>query len=155
MKKNIIFIVCIFLALLLDQIIKQVILHYGEIGNPLFQSKFIDIVLVFNKGVAFSLGSFFGEWLKWIILALLFVMFFIIKISKDLFENYYIYFGLILGSGFSNVLDRFIHNGVVDYIFWHYGFNFAVFNLADSIINISIACIIIQYLYKSRKEKNV
>jgi signal peptidase II len=44
-----------------------------------------------------------------------------------------------------------MHGGVVDYIFWHYGFEFAVFNLADVAIDCSIAWILWRYLRRDRK----
>jgi lipoprotein signal peptidase len=46
--------------------------------------------------------------------------------------------GVCLGVGSSNLPDLFVHGGVVDYIFWHYGFEFAIFNLADALIDCSL-----------------
>ncbi|RDU63182.1 signal peptidase II [Helicobacter sp. MIT 14-3879] len=148
-NKIIFFLICI-IAISIDQIVKLYIIQAAEKSNPIFETKFIDIILVFNKGVAFSLLSFASEYLKWIILVMLFIVFIVIIKNKEFFDEYYIPFALIIGSGFSNLIDRFIHNGVVDYIYWHYGFNFAVFNLADSVINISIALIFIKYIYKRK-----
>ncbi|WP_181646838.1 signal peptidase II [Helicobacter sp. 16-1353] len=138
---------------LIDQIIKIIILHYATFANPIWQSQIIDIVLVFNKGVAFSLGSFFGAWLKWILLALLCVMIVLILKSEDFFSDYYLPLGMIIGAGFGNLVDRFTHEGVVDYIFWHFGFNFAVFNFADSVINICIFYMICHYIFCQIKAK--
>lgn len=56
--------------------------------------------------------------------------------------------GIILGAGASNVLDRFIHGGVVDYVFWHKWFNFAVFNFADVMINLGVVIILLRLLIK-------
>ena len=56
--------------------------------------------------------------------------------------------GVILGAGASNVLDRFIHGGVVDYVFWHKWFNFAVFNFADVMINLGVVIILLRLLIK-------
>ena len=49
--------------------------------------------------------------------------------------------GLIGGAALSNVYDRFVHEGVVDYFFWHYGFEFAVFNFADVMIDLGVILI--------------
>jgi signal peptidase II len=43
-----------------------------------------------------------------------------------------------VGAGFSNVYDRFIHGGVVDMVYWHCGFDFAVFNFADVMIDLAV-----------------
>ncbi|ENE2172146.1 signal peptidase II, partial [Campylobacter coli] len=55
--------------------------------------------------------------------------------------------------GCSNLLDRFIHGGVVDMFFWHKWFHFAIFNVADVMINISVALILIKEIF-IKKEKN-
>lgn len=151
-KKHCAFFAMIALAIALDQVIKFLILDfYANAPSPhskVFESPFIDIILVFNKGVAFSFLSAVGANLKWIILAMLFLMAILVLKSDELFSQNFLAFGLIIGSGFSNLIDRFTREGVVDYIFWHYKFNFAVFNLADSIINVAIAWIILKYILK-------
>ena len=58
---------------------------------------------------------------------------------------------MIFAAGISNILDRFIHGGVVDYIFWHYGFEFAIFNFADVMINLGVAMILFNALFKKNK----
>lgn len=162
-KKIIAFFAMICFAIAIDQAIKLWILDfYANAPSPpnyhfngkVFESPFIDIVLVFNKGVAFSFLSAVGANLKWIILAMLILMLLIVLKSDELFAENFLAFGLIIGSGFSNLLDRFTRDGVVDYIFWHYKFNFAVFNLADSIINVAIAWIILRYIFTRKSPKN-
>lgn len=144
----------------LDQAIKLAILEYVKSHNPsletpfsLWKSEFIDIVLVYNRGVAFSFLSFLGDWLKWLLLGLIIVVIAIIIRNRDFLCQYFIPLGAIVGAGLGNLLDRFIREGVVDYIYWHYGFKFAVFNFADSMINISIAFIIIWEITKILKER--
>ena len=151
-QKVLFFIVAIFI-ILIDQAIKLWILHLAKTSNPIFESNFIDIILIYNKGVAFSFGIFLGSSLKWIIFTLLIITSILVINSKDFFKKYYITLGLIIGAGFGNLIDRFKEEGVVDYIYWHYGFKFAVFNFADSIINIAIAYLILDYLYTSYKNK--
>jgi signal peptidase II len=71
--------------------------------------------------------------------------------NKQIFKDYFIPISFLLAGGSSNIYDRFNHEGVVDYIYWHCGFNFAIFNLADILINISVAMIL--YInYKSKDE---
>ncbi len=96
----------------------------------------IDLILVFNRGVAFSMFAFLAESLKWLQLALLAG---VLGYTLWLKENrYLIPVGIIVGAGLSNVMDRFVHGGVVDYVYWHCGFNFAVFNFADVMIDIAV-----------------
>jgi len=101
----------------------------------------IDLILVYNKGVAFSMFAFLAEYLKYIQLVLvagvLFYVFYLKKIC------YALPMGLLLGGAFSNIYDRFIHGGVVDMVYWHCGFNFAVFNFADVMIDVAVVWILI------------
>jgi len=96
----------------------------------------IDLILVFNKGVAFSMFAFLAESLKWIQLALLAgVVGYTLWLKQ---KCYLIPVGIMVGAGLSNVIDRFVYGGVVDYVYWHCGFNFAVFNMADVMIDIAV-----------------
>lgn len=129
-----------------DQIIKWIFLN-----GFIYKSEFIDLILVYNKGVAFSMFSFLGENLKYIQLALIAVLLGYLFGQKELLRSHSTAFGLLLGGGCSNILDRFVHGGVVDYIFWHKWFNFAVFNFADMMIDLAIVIILIQsFLYRKK-----
>jgi len=101
----------------------------------------IDLILVYNKGVAFSMLSFLDEWLKYIQLVMVIGVLGYIFYMKKL--CYAFPAGLLLGAAFSNIYDRFIHGGVVDMVYWHCGFNFAVFNFADVIIDIAVVWLLI------------
>ena len=101
----------------------------------------IDLILVYNKGVAFSMFAFLEEWLKWIQLVLISGV--LIYVIKERQLCYAIPSGILVGAGFSNVYDRFIHGGVVDMVYWHCGFNFAVFNFADVMIDFSVVWILL------------
>ena len=125
------------LAVVADQIIKAIIL-----GGFRAEGSCLSIVLTFNTGVAFSMLSGLGEWLKYLQIALI-VGVGVYFLRSDLISRFGAPIGLLLGSGASNVLDRFLHGGVVDYIFWHCGFEFAIFNLADVLINLSVAVILL------------
>lgn len=121
---------------IVDQAIKTLFVdgyrYYGDC---------IDLILVYNKGVAFSMLSFLDESLKYIQLALVFGVFGYILYLNQL--CYAMPAGLLLGGAFSNIYDRFIHGGVVDMVYWHCGFDFAVFNFADVMINVAVAWILI------------
>lgn len=123
-------------ALLLDQAIKTIFLDGFRLYSP-----YIDLILVFNKGVAFSMFAFLEGALKWIQLVLLAgVIGYTLWLKK---VCYLIPVGIMAGAGLSNVADRFIHGGVVDYVYWHYGFNFAVFNAADVMIDFAVLWLLI------------
>ncbi len=106
-----------------------------------YYTECIDLILVYNRGVAFSMFAFLEEALKWIQIALLSG---VVGYTLWLKKNCYILpVGIMVGAGASNVYDRFIHGGVVDYVYWHCGFDFAVFNFADVMIDVAVVWLLI------------
>ena len=104
--------------------------------------KCIDLAIHYNKGVAFSMFAFLGSYLKWIQASL------IGGIIGYIFKEGYLRccafpLGLLVGGALGNLYDRFYHGAVVDYVAWHCGFNFAVFNFADVMIDLGIAWVVI------------
>jgi signal peptidase II len=113
----------------------------------------IDLELHYNRGVAFSMLAFLGDNLKWVQLTL------IVGIIAYIFyegyvKQYAFALGLIVGGAVGNLYDRFIHEGVVDYVAWHCGFNFAVFNYADVMIDLGVAIILLMTFLEYLEEKN-
>jgi signal peptidase II len=108
-----------------------------------YYSDYMDLILVYNKGVAFSMFSFLNEWLKYIQIVLVSgVMIYVFYLQKIC---YAFPAGLLLGGAFSNIYDRFVHGGVVDMFYWHgwpypiFGqTGFAVFNFADVMIDLAV-----------------
>jgi len=120
--------------------------------STILKGSCIDLELHYNRGVAFSMLAFLGDNLKWVQLTL------ILGIVAYVFYDGYLKqhafaIGLILGGAFGNLYDRFIHEGVVDYVAWHCGFNFAVFNYADVMIDLGVAIILLFTYLEYRKEK--
>jgi len=113
----------------------------------------ISLVLAYNYGVAFSMLSFLNEYLKYIQILFMLCGLLYLWLHKNIFKLYYLPISLILAGGISNIYDRFIHGGVVDYVYWHCGFDFAIFNLADVCIDTAIIWILILF-YKEEHRKN-
>ena len=132
---------------IVDQFIKYLFVNgFGVEGEC------ISLVLAYNNGVAFSILSSLGEYLKYFQLLLIFAMIVVVFIKKEIIETYAIGVALILSGGISNLLDRFLHDkGVVDYIYWHCSFDFAIFNFADMMINLGAAIILIQSFTSKKK----
>ena len=126
----------------IDQIIKIIFLK----GFTL-KTKCISFIMVLNKGVAFSMFSFLGKNLKFIQLALI-IGLLIYFFKEKIFSKHPILSGILFAAAFSNLLDRFLRGGVVDYVYWHCGFNFAIFNFADVMIDFSILGFLYFYFLK-------
>jgi signal peptidase II len=104
----------------------------------------IDLVLHYNKGVAFSMLTFLGPYLKWIQLAIIVGVLYVL-FAEQWVKTYAFCAGLFIGGALGNLYDRFVHPGVVDYVAWHCGFNFAVFNFADVMIDMAIVIFLLRY----------
>lgn len=139
------FFIAFVVVFVLDQAIKQLFLD-----GFTWDGEYFSLVLAFNKGVAFSMFASLGEWLKVIQLALIGTIFAYLVWQRQILSQHSVAIGILLGAGSSNLLDRFIHDGVVDYVFWHKWFEFAIFNFADVMINVAVILI----LWQSFKEKN-
>jgi signal peptidase II len=113
----------------------------------------INLELHYNRGVAFSMFSFIGPYLKWLqSLFIVGILYYVLQ--EGYIKRYAFPVGLLIGGAIGNVYDRFIHEGVVDYIAWHCGFNFAVFNYADVAIDASVVwLIIVTYLLPEKSEE--
>ena len=116
---------------IIDQNIKQLFVEGFR-----YYTECIDLILVYNKGVAFSMFSFLDQNLKYIQLLLIAGVGGYIIYLKNICYSFP--GGILLGAALSNVYDRFIHGGVVDMVYWHCGFDFAVFNFADVMIDFAV-----------------
>ncbi|QBL11192.1 signal peptidase II [Campylobacter helveticus] len=133
------------LVFVLDQIVKILTLR-----GMRYQSEYLDLTFALNTGVAFSMLSFLEHYLKYLHLAILLVLFVYLFWQKEFLKEHIVAFGMMLGAGCSNLFDRFIHGGVVDMFFWHKWFEFAIFNVADVMINLSVALILIKEIFLKR-----
>jgi len=114
----------------------------------------IDLELHYNKGVAFSMFAFLGPYLKWIQAALVMGILFVV-FKEGYLRRYAFPVGLLIGGALGNVYDRFMHEGVVDYVAWHCGFNWAVFNFADIAIDVAVVWILIMvYFFPERRKES-
>ncbi len=132
------FFIAFIAVFVVDQIIKQIFLNGFD-----WNSRCISLNLTLNKGVAFSMFAFLGEWLKYIQVVLIGGVLGYIFWQKEKMRDYAFAIGLLMGGGISNLLDRFLHGGVVDYVYWHCGFDFAIFNFADVMIDLGVLLILI------------
>ena len=136
------FIIVFISIFIIDQRIKEIFLNGFK-----WESSCISLTLALNKGVAFSMFSFLGENLKFIQLGLIAILgFYFFK--EKIIQNYPITSGILLAAATSNLFDRFRIGAVVDYVYWHCGFNFAIFNFADVMIDLSIALFAYFYFFK-------
>jgi signal peptidase II len=127
----------------LDRYTKLLILNFF-VENPGSTLKIFpgfNLVLVFNKGIAFGIFNH-GSFLKFMPLVLLFLTIIIVCGVVYLFwkeNNNIITFSLLITGGLGNILDRLTFGAVVDFLDFYIGkYHWPAFNIADSCICIGI-----------------
>ena len=140
---NFIFILIIFI---LDRVSKIYVVEQfrKSFDNTLYESKFLNIHLIWNEGIAFGLMSF-DE--KNLYNGLTFI---IILVSIIILYTAYQYKGLkryallsIFAGSLGNIYDRLIYNAVPDFIDFHVNdFHWFIFNIADIFITLGVVIMI-------------
>ena len=142
MRQLLIFLLMSGGVFLIDRSLKELFLN-----GFLWESRCISLGYTLNKGVAFSMLSFLGAWLKWLLVGLMGYAFWYVVHTKLLFKHP-IALGLIAGGALGNLYDRFVYDGVIDYVYWHCGFDFAIFNAADVAIDFGVGIVLFKFIQK-------
>jgi len=139
----------------LDQLSKWAVLRAFSLGESVEVTSFFNLVLVYNRGAAFSFLSDAGGWQKWffIVLALgVSAWIFVMLRSEPHKRLQSLALSLILGGALGNVIDRVLYGAVVDFLDFHLaGAHWPAFNVADSAITIGAAALIIEQLFSGKK----
>jgi signal peptidase II len=139
----------IFLIFIIDRITKIYVIGVNGKNSyeDLYSSKFLNINLIWNEGIAFGLFSFSQNNLYNLLTLIISII--IIVILKMIINSYGIKkYGLmmIFGGALGNLFDRIFYKAVPDFIDFHIGeFHWFVFNVADIFITIGV---IIMILYE-------
>lgn len=141
------------LVLLLDQLTKWWALNNLQLGIPEVVLPFLNWLLLFNPGAAFSFLAQGTGWQRWFftIIGLAASVYIIWLLRKSQGEKLLcLALSLILGGALGNVIDRIMYGAVVDFIDLHYAnWHWPAFNLADSAICLGAALIIWGEIRKS------
>ena len=148
----------ILITFLLDRISKIYVINLDKkfLGSEIFSSKFLNVYLIWNEGIAFGLFSFDQNNLyNFLTLFILLIILVILKmISKSSgFKKYSLL--MIFGGALGNVFDRIIYKAVPDFIDFHIGnFHWFIFNFADVFISLGVIFMIIYELFLSNKKNH-
>ena len=146
---------------LIDRISKFYILRLAELENSvdIYVTSYLNLFLIWNKGIAFGLLSINESVIYNIITIMigLIVMIILFMIWKNNnIQRYYL--ALIAGGALGNFYDRIVYSAVPDFIDLHFqGFHWFVFNVADIFITIGVFCLILVELFFNNRiinEKN-
>ena len=127
---------------ILDRISKVYVINLSKsaLDKELFSSKFLNITLIWNEGIAFGLFSFNQDYFyNLLTLIILFVVFFVLMMAIKNKGNQKYALLMILGGAIGNLYDRVFFKAVPDFIDFHIGeFHWFVFNVADIFICLGV-----------------
>jgi len=131
-----------------DQVTKALVLARFSLGERVELTSFFNMVLVYNKGAAFSFLSNAGGWqtpalVVFALVAIGIVGVFIVRSpGRTMLLSG---LALILGGALGNLIDRLRFGQVVDFLDFHAaGWHWPAFNVADSAITVGAALLILE-----------
>jgi signal peptidase II len=147
-KKKVLFeIFFVFLIFAIDRASKSIILHLSKITGE-FQislTSYLNLSLIWNRGIAFGLFSFeanlYYNLISFLIGAIILLIIIISKKSKGVEK---ISFLMIIGGALGNLFDRFYYKSVIDFIdFSFQNFHWFIFNVSDIFISLGVIILIL------------
>ena len=141
----------------LDRISKIYVIQLDKnnLGSDIFNSTYLNIVLIWNKGIAFGLLSFSESYLYNIIsliIAIIIIVLVIMSLKSQGFKRYSLL--MIVGGALGNLHDRIFFNAVPDFIDFHVeNFHWFIFNVSDIFITLGVFSMIILELADDKNEK--
>lgn len=141
------------LVIIFDILSKNYIEGHESLHSFEVIKNFFNITYVKNTGMAWSLLS--NQTLLLTIVSVVVVIFIIYYIQTNKLNTMYkIIYGLILGGALGNLYDRIMFQYVRDFLdFYIFGYNFPVFNIADSALTIGIFLLLIQFIREEKHDK--
>lgn len=141
------------IVFILDIISKYYVETHEALHNFNVINNFFSITYVKNTGMAWSLLSNHTLLLTFISsVVVIFILYYIQKNKLPIM--YKVIFGLILGGAIGNLFDRIVYQYVRDFLdFYIFGYNFPVFNIADSALTIGIFLLFIQFIREEKHDK--
>jgi len=131
-----------------DQMVKWIFLSKFVPGERLEVTGFFNLVLVFNKGAAFSFLAGAPGWQTplFAAIALVAAMVISVLILKNAGKKMFCAgLTLILGGAIGNLIDRLRFGHVVDFLDLHaLGWHWPAFNVADSAITLGAVVLILE-----------
>ena len=148
----------VLIIFLVDRLSKIYILKVAELENKvdIYISEYLNLYLIWNKGIAFGLLSFEENLLYNLISLIIFIISLVIVgmiVKSSGFRKYVLI--IILGGALSNLFDRVYYSAVPDFIDFHINnYHWFIFNVADIFITIGVLCLILVELISNKSLDN-
>ena len=141
---------------IIDRVSKAYVIYLDKFnqGYELFSSKFLNIFLIWNKGIAFGFFSYDQGYLYkliTLIITIVVCIIFIMILRNNGFKKYSLL--LILGGSLGNLYDRILYAGVPDFIDFHIGeLHWFIFNMADIFITLGVIFMILLEFFDNNEK---
>ena len=135
------------IGLIIDFLTKLFISSKLSLGqSKTIINNFFSLTLVYNKGAAW--GLLFDKVNLLLIISIVFLVLFIYMIEKNELKKYEeISYGLIIAGVVGNMIDRLFRGYVIDFLDFNiFGYNYPVFNIADTLIVTGVIIVIVFYI---------
>ncbi len=125
-------------VVILDQLSKFAITRALSYGERVEVTPFFNLLLVHNRGAAFSFLASASGWQRELfigiaVVASIWIIYLLRKYPRQTLFCFAL--SLILGGAIGNVIDRILLDAVVDFLDFHaFGWHWPAFNVADSAI---------------------
>ena len=157
-KQNQLAFIILTILFLIDRFSKFFILRLVEQGEKLdiYITSYLNLYLIWNKGIAFGLLSFNENMIYNIITVLILIIIFTILIMIIKSKGFVKYsLVIVLAGALGNVFDRIYYSAVPDFIDFHiHEFHWFIFNIADIFVTIGVFCLIYVELFINKEIKN-
>ncbi len=140
-----------------DQLTKLWIVKILQAGQVIRLTPFLNLVLAYNKGAAFSFLASASGWQRYFfagfsIVAIVFILYFMRKNAGQ--KLFCCAFTFILGGAIGNLIDRLFYGQVTDFIDFYVGtWHWPAFNIADSAISIGVVLFVLDEFRRVNRSK--
>ena len=155
LKKILLNSIIVLSLFLIDRISKIYILKVAELESKVdvYLTPYLNLYLIWNKGIAFGLFSFEKFFIYQsisLVILIISIALIVMIVKSDGFKKYSLI--LILGGALGNLFDRIYYSAVPDFIDLHINdFHWFIFNVADIFITIGVICLILDELFFYKK----
>jgi signal peptidase II len=150
--------ILVALIFIVDRFSKIYVINLDKFNysSELYQSKYLNISLVWNEGIAFGLLSFSHSNLYnllSLLIGIIIIFIFFMIVRNENIKRYPLL--MIFAGAIGNLYDRIAYKAVPDFIDFHVGdFHWFVFNVADIFISLGVFFMILLELIDNNKKND-
>ena len=156
LKKKLLDLIIVSIIFMVDRVTKIYIVKIAELDNivDIYLNPYLNLYLIWNKGIAFGLFSFNESFVYDIITMLIgtiVIVVLVMVVKSGGIKRYSLL--LVFGGSLGNLFDRIYYSAVPDFIDIHINnFHWFIFNVADIFITLGIICLIFAEIFNNKKK---